>query len=207
MFELKVGDMEPKQITVQVANSDVNGLPLYPLGLSQLTGTASIEFDLASSPNAVDVLVTVKKPDGRNLPATVCKASPCTIPADARQKDHLYQLAFRDAAGQILSTTEWIPLTVSQTDSQPVYAANGGETWNKFGFYLMQNWPNWIGSKGKRQVRSVFRETDVDGGRWRTNGRRQSHDVVAGAIHRRACQLQLRDRERSGYCRKVWVEA
>jgi hypothetical protein len=147
VFDLNVGDIASKQITVKVANADVNGLPLYPLGINQLTGAASIEFDLAGIPNAVDVVVTVKKPDGRDLRPVICKESPCTLPADARQKDHLYQLAFRDSAGQVLSTTEWIPLLVEQTDSQAVYSANAGKTWNKFGFYLMQNWPNWVGAK------------------------------------------------------------
>jgi hypothetical protein len=156
VFELSIQGTPAKHLRVTVENSDTAGLPLYPVSASQLYGTASVDFDLSAVQNAVDVLITVKKPDGRDLPPVVCTASPCTVSIDSRQKDHLYRIAYRDASGATLSTSDWMPIQVAQSDTQAVYASGNGETWNKFGFYLMQNTPNWVGSKESERSARYF---------------------------------------------------
>jgi hypothetical protein len=72
---------------------------------------SSVAFDLQSVPDAAQVRVTVKKPDGSTA-QTTCSASACQITVDARQGDHLVRLEYLSPVEKVLATSDWMPLAV-----------------------------------------------------------------------------------------------
>ncbi len=98
--------------TVKVRNLDVNGFSVLPS--NTLRGILSVSFRLEDVLNSAKVRVNVMKPDGRMLPSVTCHESPCTITVDDRQKDHLVQLIYLDAEGNMLSSSEWQRIQVTQ---------------------------------------------------------------------------------------------
>jgi hypothetical protein len=69
-----------------------------------ISGIVSIEFNLASVPNATQVRVALTKPDGSTVTNT-CTSSPCAVTADARQGSHLLTLTYLSAGGAMLTAS------------------------------------------------------------------------------------------------------
>jgi hypothetical protein len=67
--------------------------------------TLWVSFNTAGVPQATQARITLTQPSGVSV-TQICSASPCAIPADARQGNHIAQLAYLSASGQILATAD-----------------------------------------------------------------------------------------------------
>ena len=65
--------------------------------------TLWVSFNTAGVPHATQARVTLTQPSGVTVTQT-CSASPCAVQADARQGNHVAQLMYLSAGGQILAT-------------------------------------------------------------------------------------------------------
>jgi hypothetical protein len=135
-FQYTVGGVT-NRLAVTVENRDLDGWPIYPS--NDLSGHVWVQFRLADVPGAADVQMTIKKPDGRNLPPVTCTQSPCVAAVDRRQDRHQVQLAYRDAAGAVLSRSDWQEVTVARAPQKSTYLASGGKTYSRYGEYLTFN--------------------------------------------------------------------
>jgi len=106
-----------RTVTINVANSDINGNQLFPVVLDSLAST-EVAFRLADVPGATQVRITVRKPDGRDLPPVTCTESPCTVKVDNRQSDHLIKLEYLSSSGRSVRRSNWQLLAVNQV-AQP----------------------------------------------------------------------------------------
>jgi hypothetical protein len=130
-FQYSVGGSDPSTLTVDVGNRDMEGLPIYPTNTPQ--GTVSLKFRQQDIPNAVDTLVTVRKPDGATFPPVVCVSSPCVLQVDNRQGNHQFQVAYRDAAGKTLTKSDWQEFQVPRVKAPNIY---GNDTFRAPAGYL-----------------------------------------------------------------------
>jgi hypothetical protein len=131
VFSYSVDGTPPATLSVTVPSRDRNGMPLYPSNV--LTGSTSLSFRLADVPNAADVRITVRKPNGALLTPVIATSSPVSIPIDNRQKNHSYMLEYRDNKGKVLVTSDWQEAPVTQVDPDAIYASGG---YNQIGGYL-----------------------------------------------------------------------
>ncbi len=70
--------------------------------------TAYVGVNLASVPGAIEVRVTVRKPD-QSTTQTTCTASPCAVNWDSQQGRASYKAQYRSAVST-LAETDWTPL-------------------------------------------------------------------------------------------------
>jgi hypothetical protein len=130
------GQVATTYLNVTATNVDAYNQPIYPIATHKLAGSISVGFNLSSVPNAVDVQVTILKPDGRELAPVICTSSPCAVPVDARQPEHLYKVAYRGADGKVLSPpSDWVRAPRASLEP-PVLYDDGEYGW--FGTYLPQ---------------------------------------------------------------------
>ena len=73
--------------------------------------TLWVSFSTAGVPQATQARITLTQPSGVTFTQT-CSASPCAVQADARQGNHVAQLVYLSAGGQLLATADPIVLIV-----------------------------------------------------------------------------------------------
>jgi hypothetical protein len=67
--------------------------------------TLWVSFSTAGVPEATQARVTLTQPSGVSATQT-CSTSPCAVQADARQGNHVVQLAYLSASGQTLAIAD-----------------------------------------------------------------------------------------------------
>lgn len=141
VFRLTVADstgiFKSQDFTIPIRAQNSFGNLVYPrqsnLGTMTLRGAASI-------PGAVDVVVTVKKPDGRTLAPVVCSTTlACTLSVDNRQANHLYQRAYRNAGGTVIARSDWAPVITDQVEEP--YLGTNPNSFNRFAVYNSHHAP------------------------------------------------------------------
>lgn len=150
------GAKTSKLVSVRVRNDSPNGLPIYPTSALQVAGaTASVGFRLANVTNATKVRITVRKPDGNTLAAVVCTTSPCSVPVDARQTNHEYQLEYLASDNKVLqgAGAEWLKLGVTQQAAPHINSLGG---FNRHATYLMNNSPADMGQTASDASKQYF---------------------------------------------------
>ncbi|MDP8989827.1 MAG: hypothetical protein M3N41_07075 [Acidobacteriota bacterium] len=73
--------------------------------------TLWVSFNTAGVPQATQATITLTQPSGVTVTQT-CSAPPCAVQADARQGNHIVQLGYLAAGGQLLATADPMVLVV-----------------------------------------------------------------------------------------------
>ena len=73
--------------------------------------TVPVSFNLADVANATAVRMKITKPDGSQS-EVVCSSSPCEVPVDVRQLDHLIQIEYLSGSSQVMATSSKEPLWI-----------------------------------------------------------------------------------------------
>ena len=78
----------------------------------------SVNFNLASVPNATQFQITLTKPSGAQI-VQACPTSPCIITGDARQGAHLMRWQYLDGSGRVLAQSDPTIIAVPYPDTRP----------------------------------------------------------------------------------------